>query len=121
MLVLQVFTYFVAIRIFGVYTHAELENLRPFWTSVSKQLSKKGKVYQDRWDHALLSFLERVLIYVSFRCTFRNKHHAGDKTTTPRRFEINSLEGDEVKQPLVDLRDQDLEEVSSSSAHCIVL
>lgn len=127
-------TFLAAIRIFGVYTHAELENLRQFWTRVSKHLSKQGKLYKDRWDSRLIDLLDlrADLRFFFVRCTFRNKpRHAGDKNIAPKTFETDPLQGeepdqltasgthpsevDEPERPLTDLRDQHLEEVRSSS------
>lgn len=80
-------------------------------------------MYKDRWDYAFNCLNLHVdLSFLLIRCTFRNKpHYAGDKTiTAPGRFDTDPSDIGEPKQPLTDLRDQDLEEVSSSSAHRIV-
>ncbi len=36
-----------AIKIFGIYTHAQIDNR--LWSSISSQLRKKGKEYQQRY------------------------------------------------------------------------
>ncbi len=36
-----------AVKVFGIYTHAQIDNR--LWSSVSSQLRKKGKEYQRRY------------------------------------------------------------------------
>ncbi|KAN0138675.1 hypothetical protein V8E53_003663, partial [Lactarius tabidus] len=57
-----------AIKVFGVYTHAQLDNR--LWESMGNQLLRKGKEYQRR-------------------CTFRAEPmHKGDKVVPPASFPI---------------------------------
>ncbi|KAJ7237490.1 hypothetical protein B0H12DRAFT_1238227 [Mycena haematopus] len=56
-----------AIKIFGVYTHAQMGRVS-FWDSMGRELGKKGKEYKDR-------------------CAFRKRpHHAGDHVFCPSTF-----------------------------------
>ncbi|KAJ7222624.1 hypothetical protein GGX14DRAFT_558715 [Mycena pura] len=56
-----------AIKIFGVYTHAQMGRVS-FWDSIGRELGKKGKEYKDR-------------------CAFRQRpHHAGDNVFSPRIY-----------------------------------
>ncbi|KAH7874451.1 uncharacterized protein C8R40DRAFT_1108966 [Lentinula edodes] len=55
-----------AIKIFGIYTHAQMDNR--MWESISRQLDRKGKEYRDR-------------------CAIRIKaEHAADRTFVPAFF-----------------------------------
>ncbi|KAH9172885.1 hypothetical protein EDB89DRAFT_1962863 [Lactarius sanguifluus] len=57
---------FSTIKVFGVYTHAQLD--KRLWDSMGHQLSRKGKEYQRR-------------------CTFRSEPiHKGDKVVPPASF-----------------------------------
>ncbi|KAH8984683.1 hypothetical protein EDB92DRAFT_2117026 [Lactarius akahatsu] len=57
---------FQAIKVFGIYTHAQLD--KRLWDSMGHQLSRKGKEYQKR-------------------CTFRAEPiHKGDKVVPPASF-----------------------------------
>ncbi|KAH8984681.1 hypothetical protein EDB92DRAFT_1885663 [Lactarius akahatsu] len=57
---------FNTIKVFGVYTHAQLD--KRLWDSMGHQLSRKGKEYQRR-------------------CTFRSEPvHKGDKVVPPASF-----------------------------------
>ncbi|KAJ7743864.1 hypothetical protein B0H16DRAFT_1889844 [Mycena metata] len=56
-----------AIKIFGVYTHAQIGRVS-FWDSMGRELGKKGKEYKER-------------------CTFRKRPHlAGDHVFSPSTF-----------------------------------
>ncbi|KAH9971205.1 hypothetical protein BGW80DRAFT_1322645 [Lactifluus volemus] len=61
----------VSIRVFGIYTHAQMD--KRLWDSMGYQLSRKGKEYQRR-------------------CTFRtNPIHKGDKVILPASFPAATL------------------------------
>ncbi|GJE94213.1 hypothetical protein PsYK624_103810 [Phanerochaete sordida] len=82
------------LRIFGIYTHAQLE--RPFWDAVGQHLAGKGKEYRKR-------------------CIYRKPpKNAGDKVYSPECFPP-SQESDVPQTPvhLPDLRDNDREELHS--------
>ncbi|KAJ7725516.1 hypothetical protein DFH07DRAFT_853912 [Mycena maculata] len=56
-----------AIKIFGVYTHAQIARVS-FWDTMGRELGKRGKEYKDR-------------------CAFRKApHHAGDHVFSPSTF-----------------------------------
>ncbi|KAF7367508.1 UvrD-like helicase ATP-binding domain-containing protein [Mycena sanguinolenta] len=65
-----------AIKIFGVYTHAQIGRVS-FWDTMGRELGKRGKEYKDR-------------------CTFRKRpHHAGDhncRRVAPRICPPDDLE-----------------------------
>ena len=42
----EVHAYYTVIRIFGIYTHAQLD--KRFWDAVGRQLGGKGKEYKKR-------------------------------------------------------------------------
>ena len=42
----------VAIRIFGVYTHAQLHRRKKFWNDVAKDLGRQGETYRNRYAHS---------------------------------------------------------------------
>ncbi|CAL1697343.1 unnamed protein product [Somion occarium] len=83
-----------AIRIFGIYTHAQLD--RRFWEAVGMQLAGKGKEYRKR-------------------CIFRNpSYHPGDNVVAPASFPAQ----EEAPLPpacleIPDLRNEDREELHS--------
>ena len=81
----------VVIKIFGIYTHAQID--KRLWDSMGRQLGRKGKEYRDR-------------------CTFRNRpHHAGDNVILPAYFPPPQKTAD-VTSVLPELPKEDLEEVS---------
>ena len=58
--------YAIVIRIFGIYTHAQMD--QRLWDSIGQQLGRKGKEYRRR-------------------CIYRNRPlHAGDNVFTPACF-----------------------------------
>ncbi|KAI0809044.1 hypothetical protein BC629DRAFT_1437282 [Irpex lacteus] len=62
------------IKIFGIYTHAQLKRDSQAWTNVSKQLCKKGREYRKR-------------------CRYRVEPvNAGDKVFSPAVFALNTEE-----------------------------
>ena len=38
-----------ALRIFGVYSHAEMDRMGSFWEAVSRDLGRQGQRYRDRY------------------------------------------------------------------------
>ncbi|KAJ7479993.1 hypothetical protein B0H11DRAFT_1263344 [Mycena galericulata] len=83
-----------AIKIFGVYTHAQIGRVS-FWDSMGRELGKKGKEYKER-------------------CAFRKTpHHAGDHVFSPSTFpapaEVRALPPGCVP----DLPPDDLEQIQS--------
>ncbi|TFY76337.1 hypothetical protein EWM64_g7674 [Hericium alpestre] len=82
------------IRIFGIYTHAQLD--KRFWNSMGYQLARKGKEYKAR-------------------CTFRNQPRIkGDNVFSPASFPPipeNEPQGATFEMPT--LRTEDLEELHS--------
>jgi len=84
----------IVIKIFGIYTHAQLD--KRLWDSISAQLCRKGKEYRDR-------------------CVWRNKPvNTGDNVFTPASFPAleATLEVDTSRVP--SLPDDTLEEVCGS-------
>jgi hypothetical protein len=85
----------IVIKIFGVYTHAQID--KRLWDSMGRQLGRKGKEYRDR-------------------CTFRNRpYHAGDKVILPACFPPPEKTA-AVTSVVPELPKEDLEEVSESDA-----
>ncbi|KAI0089815.1 hypothetical protein BDY19DRAFT_86920 [Irpex rosettiformis] len=82
------------IRIFGIYTHAQLS--RNFWDAVSKQISGKGKEYRKR-------------------CVYRTKPvNARDKVYSPAVFPPNADMDEQVPSSnLPDLRPDEQQELHS--------
>ncbi|KAJ3758111.1 hypothetical protein EV360DRAFT_83381 [Lentinula raphanica] len=75
-----------AIKIFGIYTHAQMDNR--MWESISRQLSRKGKEYRDR-------------------CSYRIKpENADDQTFIPALFP--PLLEEEEAEPINWLSDEDV-------------
>ncbi|KAJ3777202.1 hypothetical protein FB446DRAFT_718464 [Lentinula raphanica] len=75
-----------AIKIFGIYTHAQMDNR--MWESISRQLSRKGKEYRDR-------------------CSYRIKpENADDQTFIPALFP--PLLEEEEAEPIHWLSDEDV-------------
>ncbi|RXW16510.1 hypothetical protein EST38_g9345 [Candolleomyces aberdarensis] len=61
------------IKIFGIYTRAQLDNDKRFWDSMASQLAQKGEEYR-------------------YRCTFREAYHRGDGGIPPAEFSLQNLE-----------------------------
>ena len=83
------------IRIFGIFTHAQLRHGR-FWDTLSQQLQKRGPDYIER-------------------CSFRNKPlSAGDNVILPALFPPASRRVQDVPQttPLIKVREEDMKDVS---------
>lgn len=81
------------IKIFGVYTHAQLD--KRLWDSMGHQLGRKGKQYRER-------------------CTFRNRpHHAGDNVVLPAYFPPPEKKEEEDVCIVPELPKEDLEELHS--------
>lgn len=99
------------LRIFGIYTHAQLDN-GGIWNSMAYQLSRKGKEYRRRsvqFSHFLRKIAERPC-----RCNFRMKpHNKGDYVVMPASFpqppEAPTYEP--VAAHDVQMRPEDLDEV----------
>ncbi|KAF8222237.1 hypothetical protein L208DRAFT_1381918 [Tricholoma matsutake] len=80
------------IKIFGIYTHAQID--KRLWDSMGRQLGRKGKEYRDR-------------------CTFRNRpHHAGDNVIMPAIFPPQEKTTN-VTSIVPELPKEDLEEIHS--------
>lgn len=84
---------FTAIRIFGIFTHAQLRHRR-FWDTLSQQLQKRGPDYIER-------------------CTFRNKPlNTGDNVILPALFPPLSYQVQDTQAvPLIKVREEDMKDV----------
>jgi len=83
------------IRMFGIFTHAQLDRRR-FWDSLSCQLQQKGPDYIER-------------------CTFRNKPlSTGGGAVLPALFPLFPNEAQDIPQAaqLVKVREEDMNDVS---------
>lgn len=83
------------IRMFGIFTHAQLDHGR-FWDSLSRQLQQKGPEYVER-------------------CTFRNKPlTTGDNVILPAVFPPLQNPNQDVPDAgsLIKLREEDMKNVS---------
>ena len=82
------------VKIFGIYTRAQLDKDKRFWNSIGYQLSQKGEEYRHR-------------------CTFREEpYHKGDGAIPPAEFNLRDVE-EEVhdSKTIPVLPKEDLEEV----------
>ncbi|KAJ7171710.1 hypothetical protein C8R43DRAFT_22864 [Mycena crocata] len=83
-----------AIKIFGVYTHAQIGRVS-FWDSMGRELGKKGKEYKDR-------------------CAFRKRpHHLGDHVFLPSIFPAPMEMRGLLPGKAPDLPPDDLEQIQS--------
>ncbi|KAJ7139425.1 hypothetical protein C8R44DRAFT_764441 [Mycena epipterygia] len=83
-----------AIKIFGVYTHAQIGRVS-FWDSMGRELGKKGKEYKDR-------------------CAFRKRpHHTGDHVFSPSTFPAPAEARTLPPGCAPDLPPDDLEQIQS--------
>ena len=73
-----------AIKVFGVYTHAELD--KRLWEAMGHQLLRKGREYQKRYVFSAAGgCCTPDLTFCS--CTFRaDPVHKGDKVVPPASF-----------------------------------
>ncbi|KAF9493953.1 hypothetical protein BDN71DRAFT_1027051 [Pleurotus eryngii] len=81
------------IRVFGIYTHAQLDHSR-FWDSLARHIGKKGKEYRDRCVYRLPQASKRDRVY--------------DPASFPPREEM-----DVVTYDPLDLPKEDLDELHS--------
>ncbi|KAJ2926890.1 hypothetical protein H1R20_g10212, partial [Candolleomyces eurysporus] len=84
------------IKIFGIYTRAQLDRDKRFWDSMASQLSQKGEEYR-------------------YRCTFREEaYHGGDGGIPPAEFHLQNSE-EAVPDSNINsvLPKEDLEEIHS--------
>jgi len=82
-----------AIRMFGVFTHAQFDH-GGFWDTLGQQLQQGGVLYVER-------------------CTFRNKPlNAGDNVILPATFPPLPIQDTQQVDPLIKLREEDIEAVS---------
>ena len=84
-----------AIRIFGIFTHAELKRRR-FWDILSRQIQQRGQDYIDR-------------------CTFRNKPFgADDNAILPASYPVEEVQDIQGAESLPEkVSEEDMKEVSS--------
>ncbi|KAJ6519176.1 hypothetical protein C8R45DRAFT_1204389 [Mycena sanguinolenta] len=83
-----------AIKIFGVYTHAQIGRVS-FWDTMGRELGKKGKEYKDR-------------------CAFRKRpHHAGNHVFCPSTFPAPAEVRELPTGCAPDLPPDDLEQIQS--------
>ena len=81
------------IRMFGVFTHAQLDHGR-FWDTLSQQLQQGGVQHVER-------------------CTFRNKPlSAGDNVILPATFPPLPIQDTPPADPLIKVSEEDIETVS---------
>ncbi|TBU42439.1 hypothetical protein BD309DRAFT_866302 [Dichomitus squalens] len=89
---------YIALRIFGVYNHAELKHKGNFWVELSRDLGRKGKEYRDR-------------------CRARSQPtRTARDVFSPVKFWLQSEEankGEDEPLPLASLKDVDYSEVLS--------
>lgn len=100
------------LRIFGIYTHAQLD--QRFWASMGYQLARKGKEYQKR-SVQRMDAVRPLLSHASYRCKFRNRPVVeGDYVVAPASWpepvDQTELELVSDNQPL---RPEDLDELHS--------
>lgn len=70
-------------KIFGVYTHAELDRGLG-WVAVGRELGKKGTEYKRRSE---TGFQPVYTDLTTTRCVFRKRpHNAGDNVFMPESF-----------------------------------
>ncbi|KAJ7293966.1 hypothetical protein C8J57DRAFT_1444990 [Mycena rebaudengoi] len=83
-----------AIKIFGIYTHAQLGRVS-FWDSMGRELGKKGKEYKER-------------------CAFRRSpRHAGDHVFSPSTFPVMDEPRALPPGGVPDLPPDDLEQIQN--------
>ena len=81
------------IRMFGVFTHAQLDH-GGFWDTLSQQLQQGGSEYVER-------------------CTFRNKPLSpGDNVILPAVFPPLSIKDTSEVNPLIKVNEEDIKTVS---------
>ena len=85
---------FSAIRVFGVFTHAQLDH-GGFWDTLSHQLQHGGPRYVER-------------------CNFRNKPVSpGDNVIPPATFPPLPIQDTPPAEPLIKVSEEDIKTVSS--------
>ncbi|KAJ2926880.1 hypothetical protein H1R20_g10209, partial [Candolleomyces eurysporus] len=84
------------VKIFGIYTRAQIEKDKRFWDSIGYQLSQRGEEYRHR-------------------CTFREEaYQKGDGAIPPAEFHLQDLEQEASGSNTVPvLPEEDLEEIHS--------
>ena len=89
-----------AIKIFGIYTRAQIDKDESFWDSVGYQLSQKGEAYRDR-------------------CTLREEpDHKGDSfAISPAEYVTQAQEEASDSNIIPALPKEDLEGVRRSVFH----
>ena len=103
------------IRIFGIYTHAQLR--RNFWDAVSKHVSGRGKEYRKRYVPRLTAQFDYSAYDSPHRCIHRIKPvNARDNVYSPATFPPNADMGEPVSPTnLPDLRADEQQEVGAFS------
>lgn len=84
-----------AIRVFGVFTHAQLDH-GGFWDTLSHQLQQGGPQYIER-------------------CNFRNKPiNLGDNVISPATFPPLPIQDTPPVEPLIKVSEEDIKAVSGT-------
>lgn len=85
---------FLAVRVFGVFTHAQLDH-GGFWDTLSHQLQQGGPLYVER-------------------CNFRNKPASpGDNVISPATFPPLPIQDAPPIDPLIKVSEEDIKAVSN--------
>lgn len=108
----------VVIKLFGIYTHAQLDREKQSWKNVSKQLSGKGSEYRKRCVvmYGLQSSPDLSLSSILYRM---NTAARGDKVYAPATFPLNTEQED--PSPADDLRHLGAEEQQDVGSFAVLL